>query len=110
MEEFGGMKFRNEFYRPFDSRVIANHFIRLAEVDSQSMSIMRILKIVYLVHGWTLAIQDRPLVNEFVQAWQYGPVIPGFYYSFRPYGVYNLNPLNLVYEDNFCSETEDLMQ
>lgn len=83
---------------PHDSRKIANRLISIADEDHGSMSIMRLLKFAYLAHGWTLAIIDKPLVNDHVQAWKYGPVIPSIYYAFRPYGVYRLPPIPLVKE------------
>lgn len=73
------------------------------------MSIMRVLKLSYMAHGWALAIFDEPLVNDYVQAWRYGPVIPSIYYSFRPHGVYNLQPIPLVREIDIDDDTDDLI-
>lgn len=80
---------------PYDSRQIANWFIRRAEQDGRSMSIMQVLKLVYMAHGWSLASLDRPLVIDGVEAWQYGPVISTIYYSFRPQGVYSIKPFEM---------------
>ena len=73
------------------------------------MSIMRVLKLAYMTHGWALAIFDKPLVNDYVQAWRYGPVIPSIYYSFRPHGIYGLNPIPLVQESDIDDETGKLI-
>ena len=67
----------------YDSRHIANCFIRRAKNDHESMSIMRVLKLVYMAHGWTLAVLNRPLIMDRIEAWEYGPVIPTVYYAFR---------------------------
>ena len=40
----------------------------------------------YLCHGYYLAITGKPLVNEEVQAWRYGPVLPILYYAIRHFG------------------------
>ncbi len=53
------------------------------EIDTTPM---HVLKLVYLSHGWTLGITGKPLINEHVQAWTYGPVIPSVYYEYRRYG------------------------
>ncbi len=53
-----------EVQYPYDSRQIANWFIRRAPDDGQSMSIMHVLKLVYMAHGWTLATLDRPLIMD----------------------------------------------
>lgn len=97
---------------PYDSRKVANRLIAIARQSDESMSITRLLKFAYLAHGWTLAIIENPLVNDYVQAWRYGPVIPSIYYAFRPYGAYNLNPIPLVKEVEqieFDGVTDDLL-
>ncbi len=94
---------------PYDSRQIANRLISLVNQRGQSMSIMRLLKLAYMVHGWTLAIIDKPLVNDYVQAWRYGPVIPSIYYPFRPYGVHALQQIPIVKENAIDEETDNLM-
>ena len=78
---------------PYDSRQIANWFIRHSEGDGRPLSIMQVLKLVYMAHGWCLGALDRPLVIDRIEAWDYGPVIPAVYYAFRPQGVYGLSPL-----------------
>ena len=94
---------------PYDSRQVANHLINLSNQRGVPMSIMRLLKVTYMTHGWTLAVLERPLVNDYVQAWKYGPVIPSIYYSFRPQGVYNLKPIPLVHQSDFDDDVDDLI-
>ena len=94
---------------PYDSRQIANHLITIANERGHTMSIMRLLKLAYMTHGWTLAIFDEPLVNDYVQAWKYGPVIPIIYYTFRPHGVYNLPKVSIPKEPQTSKEICELM-
>jgi uncharacterized phage-associated protein len=51
---------------------------------------MKLIKLVYIAHGWYLALAGRPLLREPIQAWKYGPVIASLYHSFKQYGN---NPL-----------------
>lgn len=44
---------------------------------------MQVLKLVYICHGWMLALYHRPLIKDEIQAWQYGPVIPSLYNKVR---------------------------
>ncbi len=95
---------------PYESRQIANHLIDIADRHGDSMSIMRLLKLTYMTHGWTLAIFDEPLVNDYVQAWKYGPVIPTIYYAFRPNGVYNLSKVPILKEQLINEEISRFME
>lgn len=72
---------------PFDARRIANYFIDIAESSGVSVTPMKIQKLVYFAHGWHLAVRNgEPLINEQVEAWPYGPVIPSLYRALRAYG------------------------
>ncbi len=62
---------------------IANYFIEKSNYD---VTPMKLLKLVYIAHGWCLAITDSPLIVEPVEAWKYGPVIRDLYDSFKHYG------------------------
>ena len=94
--------------RRYDARQIGNYFIRQAHSRRQQVSIMHVLKLVYMAHGWTLALLDRPLINDQVEAWEYGPVIPSLYWAHRPDGIYNVQPLE-IYEEPLESEVEAIL-
>ena len=65
---------------------IANGFRERAEESGRPINPMQILKLVYIAHGWSLALADAPLIGDDVQAWQFGPVIPTLYQSVKKYG------------------------
>jgi uncharacterized phage-associated protein len=67
------------------SITIANKFLDLAAEDSNTLSPMQLLKLVYIAHGWHLGLYHTPLICDEVQAWQYGPVIPQLYNKIRGY-------------------------
>ena len=50
------------------------------------MSPMKLVKLVYMAHGWMLGIYGRPLIEDTVEAWQYGPVIPDLYEQVKRFG------------------------
>ena len=81
---------------PHDGKQIANHIIAIAAERGNTLDIMTLLKLSYFAHGWCLARLDHALVTDPVEAWKYGPVIPSVYYGFRPRGIDNLRPLDLI--------------
>lgn len=52
---------------------------------------MQAIKLVYIAHGWHLALADLPLISEPVEAWKYGPVIESIYHSYKRFGRGPLN-------------------
>lgn len=71
---------------PYDSRIVANTFLSIAAKQGLSLTNMHVQKLVYFAHGLYLAEFGTPLIEETVQAWQYGPVIPGLYNEFKDFG------------------------
>ncbi|MDD9801715.1 MAG: DUF4065 domain-containing protein [Deltaproteobacteria bacterium] len=72
----------------YDARAIANLFLTWAREDKKSKSYtpMKIIKLVYIAHGWCLAISQKPLIINPVEAWRYGPVIRSLYDEFKKFG------------------------
>ena len=70
-----------------DSRAVANCFVRLAQEKGKTITIMQLVKFVYLAHGWHLGHYYNPLIRHDVEAWRLGPVVPEVYNAFRPQGV-----------------------
>ncbi len=64
---------------------VANDFLDLAKRDGEILDPMKIQKLVYLAHGWNLALNGLALINQEVQAWPYGPVIRTLYDEFKRY-------------------------
>lgn len=65
---------------------IANEFIRRAAADGTHLTQMQLQKLVYIAHGWKLAITGHPLTHDAPEAWEYGPVYKELRRSLRSYG------------------------
>jgi uncharacterized phage-associated protein len=66
---------------------IANYFLYKAQEDNQELlSNLKLQKLVYYAQGLSLVVFDRPLFEENIEAWTYGPVIPFLYHKYKEYG------------------------
>jgi uncharacterized phage-associated protein len=65
---------------------IANFMIDLANNEGQSLDPMKLQKLVYYAHGWYAGYSGQPLIDEEIEAWPYGPVIPSLYDEFKRFG------------------------
>lgn len=70
----------------YDPKLIADVFLELGERDGERLTPMKVQKLVYFAHGWTLALTGRPLIDEQVEAWRFGPVVPSLYHALKHYG------------------------
>lgn len=70
----------------YDPKSIANVFLALAEAAGKRLTPLQLIKLVYIAHGWYLALTSKPLIRETPQAWQYGPVVPSLYQEFKEFG------------------------
>lgn len=43
------------------------------------MTAMKLQKLVYYAHAWSLVWDERPLFKERIEAWTNGPVVPALY-------------------------------
>ena len=75
----------------YSAKAIANYFLDKGDEDGILMSPMKVIKLVYLAHGWYLAFTEKPLIEDYVEAWTYGPVIPSLYHEFKMWGSFPIN-------------------
>ena len=78
----------------YSSGAIAREFLDHAERDSTFLTVMKVLKLVYMSHGFNLAITDTPLINDRVEAWKFGPVIPPLYHNLKKFGSGPIPPVH----------------
>ena len=69
-----------------DARAIANHILDMAKEQGRDITVMQLLKLIYIANGWSWALLGKQLVRDPVEAWQYGPVYPSVYRDFRRFG------------------------
>jgi len=66
---------------------VAAYFLSLADPDAGDLiSNLKLQKLVYYAQGFYLALNDKPLFNEKMQAWAHGPVVPDLYHHYKKFG------------------------
>lgn len=80
---------------------LANYFIWKANGKNgcKDLTVMKLIKLTYFAYAWVLALYDRKIFSERIEAWQHGPVIPSLYHEFKRFGQ---NPITSfsIYSDN----------
>ena len=84
---------------------IADEILKIAKRKSIKVTPMKLMKLVYIAHGWALAVLQRDLFTDRIEAWKYGPVIPNLYQATKQFGR-NEIPLHLI-EENAPTSVDD---
>jgi len=70
----------------YSPKSVANYFLDLAKARGEQLTPMKLQKLVYYAVGWYAGHTDTQLIDEAIEAWQYGPVIPSLYHEFKRFG------------------------
>jgi uncharacterized phage-associated protein len=67
---------------------IAKYFVSLVDEEAgDSISNLKLQKLLYYAQGANLALRDEPLFPEAIKAWVHGPVVPQVYHEYKQYGA-----------------------
>lgn len=89
---------------------VAEWFIHRAHQDGEYLSQMKLQKLVYIAHGWSLALRSKPLVSGEFQAWKWGPVMPSLYKRFAMFGSGPIDVDALLPPKGFDREESALLE
>ncbi len=84
-----------EIYRP---SAIANYFLKRGFEENLAITPLKLIKLVYIAHGWSLAVFNQELFNSPVQAWKHGPVIESLYHEFKHFGKKAITELAVEFD------------
>jgi uncharacterized phage-associated protein len=89
-----------------DAIDVAKYFLKMVDMEvGESVTHLKLQKLVYYAQAWTLAFLGKPLFAEDFEAWQHGPVIPSLYFHFKDYS-YNPIPKSVLPNENVFSDEE----
>jgi uncharacterized phage-associated protein len=67
---------------------VARAILKLSEPEiGDSVTNLKLQKLLYYIQGFHLAIYDQPLFSENILAWEHGPVVKEIYTIFNQYGA-----------------------
>ncbi|MES2387123.1 MAG: type II toxin-antitoxin system antitoxin SocA domain-containing protein [Bacteroidota bacterium] len=86
-------------YTKFTAQQIAQFFISKANESGEVMSLMKLLKLVYIAQGVHLVRSNGlPLFEDRICAWTYGPVVENLYHLYKRFGnghIFDSEPLSV---------------
>ncbi|HWD00162.1 MAG TPA: type II toxin-antitoxin system antitoxin SocA domain-containing protein [Candidatus Sulfopaludibacter sp.] len=90
---------------------VADYFLTLVDDEAgDSLSNLKLQKLVYYAQGFHLALADKPLFNEPIEAWEHGPVVPSLYRKFKQHGSAPIpRPENGIDIDSYPADVRDLL-
>ena len=68
----------------FKAKEIASFYIQLLNsIPDNYIDNLKLNKILYYAQAWSLVKLNKPLFEDEIQAWEYGPVIPDVYHTYK---------------------------
>ncbi len=97
------------FFERSKALAVAKYLLDQTRAAGFVVTPMQLLKLVYIAHGWMLGSHGRPLFNESVEAWQYGPVVPSVYQSLKRFGSSSVQCVDGAPEVQFDQDERAIM-
>ncbi len=86
---------------------VANYFIILGlDENEEYMTNLRLNKLMYFAQAWSLALFGKPLFQERIEAWDYGPVVPSIYHQYKSFGKHPIECVSPDFSLDIFSEDE----
>jgi len=75
----------------YTAKIIAEWFLSKIDYDAgDTISPLKLQKLLYYAQAWSLAIFDRVLFEEDFEAWTHGPAIPSIYREYKQFAYDNI--------------------
>jgi uncharacterized phage-associated protein len=71
---------KTDLIKPND---VANFLLDESRERGDILTNLKLQKLIYYAQAWYLALKEKPLFQEDLEAWVHGPVLPTQYYRFR---------------------------
>ena len=91
---------------------VAKYFLsRVREDVGDTISNLKLQKLVYYAQGFSLAVLGTPLFEESIEAWEHGPVVPELYHEYKGHGSSAIPAVKAgSADDAFSTEQLELLE
>lgn len=79
---------------------------------NRSITNLKLQKLLYFIQRQSLQVNQRPMFNEIIEAWQFGPVVPAVYYKYVGAGaseIYEFSLPDVKFEQEDIDIIEDII-
>ncbi|MBU0578840.1 DUF4065 domain-containing protein [Patescibacteria group bacterium] len=84
---------------------VANYFIQASSQDDEpDLTNLKLQKLLYFAQGQYLAKFNKPLFEDDIEAWEYGPVVKSVYHQFKHCGAFPITAFDIDSEVNISDE------
>ncbi len=91
---------------PYNAELIANYFLEKSFEEGCYIVTLKLIKLIYVAHGWNLALRNEELLYEHIKFDKFGPNIESVYEIFG--SEYGSQPIcNLSEQNNNTSSIDD---
>ncbi len=87
--------------KQYSALEIANYIVYLLKDVCEDLTNMKLNKLIYFAQGQYLKETGKPLFNDNIEAWDYGPVVESVYQKYKrfnnkPISIYNKRMANTI--------------
>jgi uncharacterized phage-associated protein len=89
---------------------VAQYLLAKADEDAGDLiSNLKLQKLAYYAQGFALALLERPLFPEPIEAWTHGPVVPPLYHEYKGAGSGPIPPPTILNFAKYDLDTREVL-
>lgn len=84
---------------------MSRYIVNKCHSENYLISNLKLQKLLYYAQGFSLALIDKPLFDDDIEAWDFGPVVPSVYREYKVFGASEIPMIQSYFDYNFDSNT-----
>ncbi len=65
---------------------VADYFVWISNKEGKPVTNKKLQKLIYYAQAWSLAIRDKKIFNDRIEAWVHGPAVRSVYVKYKKFG------------------------